>query len=334
MSLPSGELEVVAGGPVSGELVGTEAAIEGRSLGRIAWRRLRTDKVAMTGGIVLVLMLLASIFAPVVCALFGVDLARHIDLLSIDNVGFPVGPRGGMSGAHPLGVEPNTGRDELALILYGSRNSLIIALVATVVSVVLGVLIGLCAGYFGGWIDTILSRLMDLLLAFPVLLFSISLLVVLGGVDHILVFKGTGLRMLILILIIGFFGFAYVGRLVRGQVLSLREKEFIEAARSMGATNTRILLREITPNLLAPILVYFTLTVPTNILNEAALSFLGVGIQPPATSWGQLLGAASHVFHVDPMYMIVPGVSVMITVLAFNLFGDGLRDAFDPKSSR
>jgi peptide/nickel transport system permease protein len=303
-----------------------------RSLGQLAWRRFRRDRVALASAVVVALILLLSILAPVVCRLLGLDTERHIELLSLDNVGFPEGAHGGISADHPLGVEPKTGRDVLALLLYGSRTSLLIALGATAMSMVLGVAAGLCAGYFPGWVDSLLSRTMDVLLAFPVLLFSIALLVVLGGVDHVLFLDGNGLRTAVLVLVIGFFGFPYVGRLVRSQVISLRQREFVEAARSLGASNRRILFAEILPNLLAPILVVATLTIPTRILAEAALSFLGVGIQPPGTSWGQLLGSASHVFTVTPTYMFFPGLTVVITVLAFNLLGDGLRDAFDPKS--
>lgn len=308
-------------------------AVEARSPGRLAWRRFRRDRVAVASAMVAGLILLVAIFAPAVCALFGVDTARHIELLSIDNVGFPDGAWGGMSADHPLGIEPKTGRDVLALLLYGSRMSLLIALGAAALSMVLGVVAGLCAGYFGGWVDSVLSRFMDVLRAFPVLLFSIGLMVVLGGVDKLFFLSGNGLRAALLIMVIGFFGFPYVGRLVRGHVLSLRRREFVDAARVLGASHRRILATELLPNLLAPILVVSSMTIPTNILAEAALSFLGVGIQQPNTSWGQLLNSASRVFTVDPAYMFFPGLTVVITVLAFNLLGDGLRDAFDPKTA-
>ncbi|GAA4735441.1 ABC transporter permease [Phytohabitans rumicis] len=297
-----------------------------------SWRRLRRDRTALASAIVLAVVTLLSIGAPAVCGLLGIDTERHIELLSIDNVGFPEGAFGGISADHPLGVEPKTGRDVLALLLYGSRTSLLIALGATALSMLLGVGFGLVAGYFPGAVDSLLSRIMDVLLAFPVLLFSIALLVVLGGVDSLFFLSGNGLRVAVLILVIGFFGFPYVGRLIRGQVISLRQREFVEAARALGASNRRILFAEILPNLLSPILVVSALTIPTRILAEAALSFLGVGVQPPETSWGQLLGSASHVFTVDPAYMLFPGLVVVLTVLAFNLLGDGLRDAFDPRS--
>jgi peptide/nickel transport system permease protein len=203
---------------------------------------------------------------------------------------------------------------------------------------VLGVFFGVLAGYRGGWLDTVISRSMDILLAFPVLLFSIALLAVFQQAPQLelgpLTLTGNTMRLGLLVGLIGFFGWAYIGRVIRGQVISLREKEFIDASRSLGSKDRRILVRELLPNLAAPMLVYATLTIPTNILYEAALSFLGVGVQPPTASWGQMLSEATNYFQVDPMYMIVPGLAIFITVLAFNLFGDGLRDALDPKSSR
>jgi peptide/nickel transport system permease protein len=186
------------------------------------------------------------------------------------------------------------------------------------------------AGFVGGWVDSIVSRVMDFLLAFPQLLFSIALVSVLP--DTLLGFSGRWSRVLVLIAVIGFFGWPYIGRIVRGQTLSLREREFVEASRSLGARSPRILFREMLPNLAAPILVYTTLIIPTNILTEAALSFLGVGIPPPFPSWGGMLSDALQFYRYDPMFMIIPGAMIFITVLAFNLFGDGLRDALDPKA--
>ncbi|WP_432876710.1 ABC transporter permease [Kribbella sp. CA-245084] len=303
-----------------------------RSPGRLAWGRFRRDRLAVAAGAYVVLVLLAAALAPLICRAIGVDTQRHIELLSLSNLGFPDGRLGGASWAHPLGIEPKTGRDLLALLLIGSRTSLVIAFGATLVSVALGIVFGLWAGYFGGWVDTVISRSAEVLMAFPVLLFSIALLAVLGNLDRIGPLSGNGLRMAILIFVIGFFSFPYTARLMRSQVLSLRTREFVAAAKVMGATHRRILVRELLPNLTGPVIVVTSLSVPTTILAEAGLSFLGVGITPPATSWGQLLGAASRTFVVDPAYMLFPGVSMVATVLAFNLLGDGIRDAFDPKS--
>ncbi|MDQ1579312.1 MAG: hypothetical protein QOD05_87, partial [Microbacteriaceae bacterium] len=196
-------------------------------------------------------------------------------------------------------------------------------------SLVLGVSLGLIAGYYRGWVDTVISRIMDVLLSFPTLLLSISLITVLSFIS-----TAQTVRFGLIIFVLGFFGWPYIGRIVRGQVLSLREKEFVDAARSLGASNARIMVREIIPNLVGPILVYTTLTIPNNMLGEAGLSFLGVGVVPPTPSWGQMLSDAGNYMQVDPMYLILPGLAIFISVLAFNLFGDGLRDALDPKSTR
>ena len=311
-----------------------ERGIAGRSLSQIAWARLHKDKVAIGGGIfILLLMFVAFVGWPL--EHFGVIKPRQSNLDLLD--GTTSMPRGAFSGiglSHPLGVEPGSGRDILALIISGARVSMFIALAATLLAMLLGVGLGTVAGYSGGWLDTAISRLMDLMLAFPVLLFSIALLVIFQNVGSVGPLRGQTLTITALILIIGGFGWAYPARIIRGQVLSLREKEFVEAARSLGAKNGRILFKELLPNLVAPILVYSTLIIPTTILAEAALSFLGVGIQPPASSWGKMLSQAIPTAQVNPFYVIVPGMAIFITVLAFNLFGDGLRDAFDPKSSR
>jgi peptide/nickel transport system permease protein len=313
-------------------------AIKSRSLRSLAWSRLKQDKLALAGGVVVVLLILTAILAAPICHLLGIDPISFNSKLINGDTSLPLGDRGGISWDHLLGIEPTNGRDILARILYGAQVSLFIAIVSTVVSMVFGVGFGIIAGYRGGWIDTVISRIMDILLAFPVLLFSIALLAIFQGIDNIKVvffhLGGTALRLSLLITIIGFFGWAYIGRVIRGQVISLREKEFVDASRSLGARDTRILVRELLPNLAAPMLVYATLTIPTNILYEAALSYLGVGMQPPTSSWGQMLSEAVTTFQVDPEYMLVPGVAIFITVLAFNLFGDGLRDALDPKSSR
>jgi peptide/nickel transport system permease protein len=303
-------------------------AIEGRSLGQIAWLRLRRDKVAMAGGGVVLFLILVAIFGPY---LVQNPTAFHANLID-PTFSRPIGPFGGISLAHPLGVEPLNGRDMLARTVVGARYSLLIGFLATVLAVVIGTLMGIIAGYFGGWVDSVIARLMDIFLAFPLLVFAIALVSVIPNSAFGL--SGNSLRVLLLIFIIGFFAWPYMGRIVRGQTLSLREREFVDAARSLGARGPYVLFRELLPNLVAPILVYSTLLIPTNILFEAALSYLGVGIIPPTPSWGGMISDAvsNGFFSVDPMFMIVPGVAIFITVMAFNLFGDGLRDALDPRS--
>ncbi len=303
-------------------------AIEGRSLGQIAWMRLRRDKVAIAGGIVIILLLLVAIFGPF---LVQNPTIYHPDLIN-PTYSRPNGPFGGISMAHPFGVEPVTGRDMLSRVVNGARVSLLIAFLATALAVVIGVFMGIIAGYFGGWGDTVIARLMDIFLAFPLLVFAIALVGVMPSSAFGL--SGNALRIWLLVFIIGFFAWPYMGRIIRGQTLSLREREFVDAARSLGGRGPYILFRELLPNLWGPILVYSTLLIPTNILFEAALSYLGVGIIPPQPTWGGMLSdAVSNGFYaVDPMFMIIPGFAIFITVMAFNLFGDGLRDALDPRS--
>jgi ABC-type dipeptide/oligopeptide/nickel transport system permease subunit len=302
------------------------AAIEGRSLGRIAWLRLRRDKVAMAGLVIVVLLILVAVFGP-----FFVPNTYHANLIN-PTFSRPNGAFGGISLAHPLGVEPITGRDMLARIVVGARYSLLIGFLATLLAVIIGTVMGVIAAFFGGWVDSVIARTMDIFLAFPLLVFAIALVGVIPGSAFGL--SGNTLRVALLVFIIGFFAWPYMGRIIRGQTLSLREREFVDAARSLGARGPYIMFRELLPNLVGPILVYATLLIPTNILFEAALDYLGVGLIPPTPSWGQMLSNAvsQGFFQVDPMYMIIPGVAIFITVMAFNLFGDGLRDALDPRS--
>ncbi|MBL7499954.1 ABC transporter permease [Frankia sp. CNm7] len=304
--------------------------VAGRSLWRIAWSRLRKDKVALASGAFVLLVVLVAVFAPALTALAGTTPDEpNYDLLNPINA-MPAGSFGGISADHILGVEPLNGRDVFARVVYGARISLLVAALATLLSVVLGTAMGLISGYVGGWIGGLIARLMDLLLAFPLLLFAIAIVAVIP--DSAFGLGGNTLRLFILVFIIGFFSWPYIGRIVRGQVLSLKEKDFVAAARGTGAGPIRIMVHELLPNLVAPILVYTTLLIPTNILFEAALSYLGVGVRPPTASWGDMLAtAADGLFRVDPMFMIVPGVAIFLTVLAFNLLGDALRDAFDPR---
>ncbi|MER6164677.1 ABC transporter permease [Streptomyces violaceorubidus] len=314
-------------------VAGAEAkAVQGRSLGRIAWERLKRDKLALAGGTVVLLLIVIALLAPVIAHLVGQDPEAHHEDLIDPLFGTPTGSLGGISGEHWLGVEPVNGRDIFARILYGARISLLVGFLSAIVAVVIGTVLGVLAGFFGGWVDSLISRVMDGLLAFPQLLFIIALVSVMP--NNMLGLTGTGVRLFVMILVIGFFGWPYIGRVVRGQTLSMREREYVEAARSLGAGRFYILFKELLPNLVAPIIVYTTMMIPTNILTEAALSFLGVGVKPPTASWGQMLSSAIDYYDSDPMYMVIPGVAIFITVLAFNLFGDGVRDALDPKGSR
>jgi peptide/nickel transport system permease protein len=304
--------------------------IEGRSLGQIAWMRLKRDKVAMSGAAVIIFLVLMAFFAPLIVKLLGHPPNEfHYDQIDA-NTQVAIGPRGGISRDFLFGVEPINGRDLFSRVVYGAQISLLIAFLATLVSVFIGTVMGVVSGYFGGWIDVAISRMMDIFLAFPILLFAIALVGVLP--DDAFGLQGDGLRIAVIIFIIGFFNWPYVGRVIRGQTLSLREREFVDAARSLGARRPYLLYKEMLPNLVAPLLVYSTLLIPTNILFEAALSFLGVGVRPPRATWGGMLADATHWYQVDIWFMLPSGLAIFVTVLAFNLFGDGLRDALDPRS--
>ena len=310
-------------------LAGVSAdAIQGRSLGQIAWLRLRRDKVALAGGVFVIFLIVVAIVGPFVVQS---PLTYHPSLIN-PTFSRPYGAFGGISTAHPFGVEPVTGRDVLSRIVIGTRYSMVIGFLATAVAVVLGVFFGIVSGYFGGWVDAVIARTMDVFLAFPLLVFALALVGVIPQTAFGL--TGNSLRLAVLVFIIGFFSWPYMGRIIRGQTLSLREREFVDAARSLGGRGPYILGRELLPNLVGPILVYSTLLIPTNILFEAALSYLGVGLIPPTPSWGEMLSDAvtNGYYYIDPMFMIIPGLAIFITVMAFNLFGDGLRDALDPRS--
>ncbi|GAB3664030.1 ABC transporter permease [Actinocorallia lasiicapitis] len=325
-------LDVSKGGPEArpdGVPQGVDKkAIQGRSLGQIAWMRLKRDKAALAGAVVIVLLVVVALIGP----FFLQDPNAYNQNLIDPTYQRPWGGwlNSGISADHWFGVEPNTGRDMLSRIVSGARISLLVAFLATLISVVIGTVLGVIAGYFGGIVDTIISRSMDVFLAFPLLLFAIALVGVMP--DQVGFLKGNGLRIWVLIFVIGFFAWPYIGRIVRGQTLTLREREFVDASRSLGASHFYVIFREVLPNLIAPILVYSTLLIPTNILFEAALSFLGVGVTPPTPSWGGMLTLAVPTYQNTPFYMIIPGMAIFITVMAFNLLGDGLRDALDPRA--
>lgn len=348
MTMPTGELDSIVVAAESGQLEAETAhKIEGRSLTALAWRRLRRDKVAMAALVVIILILLFAIFAPVLTAIEGQNpFTTHPNLPELSqgslNLSGPVAgaPNPGyrfFSATHWLGVAPSNGRDIFARLAYGARVSLLIGVLATLLSVILGTIIGAAAAYFGGKTDTVLSRLMDLLLAFPQLLLTLTLTPILQArLGNTFLGQGSVLPIASLVIILGFFGWPYLARIVRGQVLSLREREFVEAARALGARSSRIIFKEIIPNVVAVVLVYATLAIPTNISAEAALSFLGAGVRDPTPSWGQMLNeaASGKWYQIDPWVLFVPGTMLLITVLAFNIFGDAVRDALDPKASR
>jgi peptide/nickel transport system permease protein len=326
LSLEGGDAGTL--GPAPGGGVSATTEIAARSPWQLFWRRLRGDKVALVALGFIIFLVLVAIFANQVIDLVGARPPNEQSTKYLDSFGTPKGPsKDNIFGADPLG------RDVFSRVLYGARVSLEVALIATFLSMLIGLVVGLLAGFYRGWVDTALSRLIDVLLAFPILLLALGIASAcslghgcLGG----LVKPGLG----VVIFVIAFVNWTYIGRIIRGQVLSLREKEFVEAARALGASNTRIMFKEILPNLVAPLIVYATLVIPQNILLEAALSFLGVGVQPPDASWGEMIAEATSIFDSAWWFMTFPGAALLLTVLAFNLLGDGLQDALNPRSNR
>jgi len=312
-----------------------EEEVQGRSLSQIAWGRLRRDRVAMISLGVLAVALFLAAFSGVINKLMGETIGGfHQDLVSNDG-GLPLGRLGGVSMSHLLGVEPGTGRDIFARLLVGSRYSLFIAFTATAITLVLGITVGAIAGYSKGWLDGLLGRLMDLILSFPLLLILLALSPVLvQRLETTFHLHGNSAQVVYLILVLSLFAWPYLARLVRGQVLSLREREFVESAVSLGSSTRRVLFREVLPNLWAPVIVYATLLLPSFIAAEATLAYLGVGLVEPTPSWGAMLEASVSYFNVDPFYLFVPGTYLFIVVLAFNLLGDAVRDALDPRAGR
>jgi peptide/nickel transport system permease protein len=307
------------------ELVG--GGVAARSPFELFWRRFRRDRVALASLIFIALLILVAIAAPLVVDLLGLPGPNAQNPNLTDSFGSPLGP----SLAHPFGVD-QLGQDVMSRVIYGTRVALGVGIIGTAVATLIGVVVGLLAGFYRGWADTLLSRLVDVVLSIPILLLGIGIgaaCAVRGCVAGI-VQPGLG----VIIFIVALASWPYMARIVRGLVLSLREKEFVEASRSLGASNGRIMFREILPSLVAPVIVYSTLLIPQNILLEAALSFFGVGIRPPAASWGQMIAAATPIFNTAWWYMVFPGIALLATVLAFNFLGDGLQDALNPRSSR
>ena len=299
------------------DVIDEPKAIEGRSPFILALRRLRRDKVAMISLVVIILIVLMAIFAPVFAAITGHPPNEQYRDIGLTPDGLPRGP----NGTFWLGTD-DLGRDVLVRIAYGARVSLLVGVIATAITVAIGIVLGLAAGFLGGIVDTILARLIDVVLSVPFLLVAIALVSI------------TGPSLTVTVLVIGFFSWASVARIVRGQVLSLREREFVEAARSLGAGDTRIMFVDILPNVLAPVIVYTTLLIPVVIVTQATLSFLGLGLPPPTADWGGMISEAQAYYTTAWWFILFPGLALLITTLAFNLFGDGVRDAFDPRADR
>ena len=310
-------------------------AFVGRSPGQLAWIRLRRDRTAFVSGIILIVAMVVALCAPLFEKVTGTSPTDQFTSLLTDFGALPVGYLGGISGDHPLGLEPGLGRDILMQLVYGLRTSLFIAFAAAAISTTIGVLIGVVGGYARGWLDGLISWFVDLTLAFPFLIFALAAIPVVenrffSARDNI----PASFRVGMIIATFAIFNWTNTARLVRGQVISLREREFVEAAKASGASTGHILLRQLLPNIWAPILVTISLNVPAFITAEAALSFVNIGVTEPTPDLGRMIFNSIQYISADPMYTFVPGVTIFLLVLAFNLFGDSLRDALDPKASR
>lgn len=306
----------------------------GRSPGQLAWTRLRANRTAMASGAVLILLFVVALAAPLIERLYGVGPSERFQD-ALDGYGMPLGYAGGVSGEHWFGLEPRSGGDIFIRMVYGLRTSLFIAFAAAVVTSVIGIVAGTVAGYLGGWVDAVISWFTDFVLAMPFLVVALAVTPTLT-----LRFYGqreaipVAFQVTVLIMIFAAFGWTSTARLVRGQVIALREREFIEAARACGAGLAHMLFRQLLPNVWAPILVSFSLALPAFITSEAALSFLGIGILDPTPDLGRMIARSLDYLQTDPAYVFFPGITIFVLVFAFNLFGDALRDALDPRSTR
>jgi peptide/nickel transport system permease protein len=289
------------------------------------WRRLRAQRAAVAGGAVIATLVLVAVAAPLFTAIEGQNTtAYHPELVDSAAGGVPLGSFGGISADHWLGVEPGTGRDLFARLIHGGRISLGVAIGATVVQVLLGVVIGLAAGLGNRFLDDLLSRTTDVMLALPSLVFAIALLAVVPAGFP---------RPVLLVLVIGLLGWGGTSRIVRAQVLTLKSLDYVAAARLGGSGTWRIARRELLPSLAAPVITYAAVLLPININSEAGLSFLGIGVQPPTPSWGQMLSSATTWYEADPAYVLLPAGFLLVTVVGFTLLGEGVRTALDPRAA-
>ena len=312
-----------------------EKEIAGRSPLQIALGRLRSDKIAMVCFAVVIFFVLIAVFAPLIAKLFGVEVRAGDPSSDTDIFNFPVigPPDHGFTWKAPLGLAPNTGDDNLAEWLYGARTSLLVATVSTVAATMIGITVGLFAGFSRGWLDRVISFVIDVFLSLPFLLMMLALapIITLRFADQPQTLKYA--NVIALILVLSFFGWMQLARLIRGEVLSLREREFVQAARVMGVPTRQILFKELLPNMVAPIVVSISLGLPAFVTAEAGLSYLGIGIVG-VPSWGQTVNKAVEYFDTYPLYLYAPVVGIFLLVVALNLLGDAVRDAFDPKTRR
>ncbi|XUL90897.1 ABC transporter permease [Streptomyces galilaeus] len=310
---------------VASQAAGTDVSVPAVSGARQFWRRLRAQRAALVAAAVVALLVLVALAAPLLTAIEGQDpFTYHPSLIDSARGGVPTGSFGGITGDHWLGVEPQTGRDLFARLVYGARVSLGVALGATVVQVLIGVVVGVAAALGSRWVDQLLSRFTEIIIAMPLMIMSLALLAIVPS---------SFPRPLLVALVIGLIAWGTVAKIVRAQTLTLKGLDYVSAARLSGWGAWRIARRELLPGLAAPVITYAALLVPTNITVEAALSFLGVGVKPPTPSWGQMLTAADVWYQAAPQYLLLPAGALFVTVLSLTVLGDGIRTALDPRAA-
>jgi peptide/nickel transport system permease protein len=322
-------------GPLSDEQSGT-VDVQGRSPLQLAWARFRKDRIAMVALTVTMIFILMAILSPILYKVGVLDpYTFHPELLDYASGNFPTGWGGGISLQHPLGVEPQSGRDVLSRLMLGTTLSMTIAISGALITVLIGTVLGIIAGFSGGHVDGVIGRIIDLTLSFPVTLMLLGLSgVLVDRMTDLGIPAGAVVNGLYIVIVLAIFGWPPIARLIRGQVLSIREREYVDAAVLMGASRYRIYFKEILPNLWAPLLVYFTLLMPAFVSAEAALSYLGVGIKNPTPTLGNVLGGALEFAYTDFFFFFIPAAMIAAIVISFNLLGDAARDALDPKSGR
>jgi peptide/nickel transport system permease protein len=325
--------------PAEGPATEETPELAGRSPGQLMWRRFRRDRVGVISACVVLFFFLIGLLAPVISSLYGKDPYTGYGLRDtslLNEFGYPIKPNGGMDGEFWFGLEPYTGKDVFTLLLYSIRNSLLIAVAVAVIATTIAILLGITAGYLGGKVDFVISRFTDLLMAFPQQLFFVAFLPIVATLFIANKREETPkwVEIVSVILVLSALGWMTLGRILRGVTLSLREREFVEAAKVSGASPWRIIRKELLPNTVSPMLVQTTYMLPNFVTSIAGLSFLGVGISEPTPDWGRMFATAAKVYREDITYMFFPGLAMVIFIVAFNLLGDSVRDAFDPKTAR
>ncbi|MEJ6576897.1 MAG: ABC transporter permease [Actinomycetota bacterium] len=305
-----------------------------RSPRELAWRRFRANRIGIPAAVASMSIAVVAIFAPVIAWVINVN-PNDRDGSAITDRGQTIGRFGGMSWDHPLGVEPGIGYDLLARLMYGARISFMVAVITTFTTIAIGLMIGIISGYYRGRVDSVFGRLTDFLLAFPSFFMIIALSEpMIDRIERSGIARGNTARIFYLIVILSFFGWTYFSRIIRSQVLSLRERDYVIAARALGASNRRIIFKEMLPNLWTPVIVYVSLALPGYLAAEAVFSYLGIGVQPPAATWGLIIADSTKYILNEPTYFFIPALSLILVVLSFNLLGDAIRDALDPKSEQ